>query len=327
MKAADLAFVNRQLALMTTGGHALEVALRKLCQDLPSGRLRSELDQLERDLAQGTPLAEAVKSRDLPPFCRQMLKLGAQSNDLPGVLLRMADHYERLATVWEMMKTVTFYPLLVLLAACAVSFTLARIIDQIRAIMVPDLFATAEAVPAIIPLNWLPVFILPLLFAAIAGFTWIRPLRDRLQWRLPVVRDQALAHFAASLGLLLRQGCALGDAVRYLAEMEGRSVLGRELREWSRRIESGDLVFSALGERSRLIPPLFVWLVEQQARDLPGGLAHAAAHYTARAERRFRFWREAAAPVGLVSLGLMIGLQVYPVFWWLRMWFESILLI
>lgn len=326
MNAADLAFVNRQLASLTGAGRPLEAALRQLSADLPAGRLRDELAALERDLAGGTPFAEAVEARDLPAFYRQMLRLGARSNDLPGVLLLMADYYDRMAALWETVKLVTFYPLLVLSAATVVSFALARIIDRIRLLILPDLsagLAVEQTLPALAPLNWLPVFVLAAALVVIAALTWIHPLRDRIKWHLPITRDTALAQFAASLSLLLRKGCTLGDAVRFLRELEGKSRLGTELESWSRRIESGILVFSALGERSRLIPPLFIWLVEQQARDLPAGLAGASAHYAMRAERQFRFWREAAAPAGLVALGLMIACQVYPVFWWLRQWFES----
>ena len=277
MKPSDLAFVNRQLASMIGGGRSLEAALRQLCDDMPGGRLKSELAALEADLANGTPLAEAIEQRDVPKFYRQMLKLGAQSNDLPGVLLLLANYYSRLTTVWETVKLVTFYPLLVLLAAGCVSVVMARIIDMIQSQLIrPDLFPNGEHATLLVPLNWLPVWVMAITLVAFVAASWIGPLRDRLKWILPVARDTALAQFAASMSLLLRKGCSLGDATRFVRELEGDSVLGRELQAWVERIESGMLVFSALGERSRLVPPMFVWLVEQEAEDLPRGLESVA---------------------------------------------------
>jgi len=324
MKSSDLAFVNRQLASMISSGQPLEAALQQLCSDMPAGRLKSEMSALEDDLATGTAFDEAIDKRDLPRFYRQMMKLGKQSNDMPGVLLLLANYYSRLSTVWDTVKSVTFYPLIVLFAACLVSVALARIIDAIQTqIILPDLFPTGGHEPWISQLNWLPVLVLCSAFVALGAATCVRPLRERLKWIIPVARDTALAQFASSMSMLLKKGCSLGDATRFIRELEGDSVLGRELQIWAQRMESGMLVFSALGERSRIVPPMFVWLIEQEAQDLPKGLDSAANHYTDRAERQFRIWSEAAAPIGLLGLGIMIACQIYPVFWWLQQWFEK----
>ncbi len=324
MKPSDLAFVNCQLASMISGGQPLEAALHQLCDDMPASKLKSEMAALESDLAEGTPFQEAIDKRELPRFYRRMLKLGVQSNDLPSVLLMMSNYYSRLGTVWDTVKMVTFYPTLVLFAACIVSFALARIIDAIQMqIIFPDLFPTGGHESWINHLNWLPVIVLSAALILLLTITWMRPIRDRLKWIIPVARDTALAQFASSMSMLLKKGCSLGEATHFIRDLEGDSVLGRELQTWAQRIESGMLVFSALGERSHIVPPMFVWLIEQEAEDLPKGLDSAANHYTARAERQFRLWSQAAAPIGLFGLGIMIACQVYPVFWWLKQWFHS----
>ena len=61
MKYDELAFFNQQLAAMLRDGMPLEGALRRLCEDMRAGPLRSELQALEAELAKGTPMAEDSK--------------------------------------------------------------------------------------------------------------------------------------------------------------------------------------------------------------------------------------------------------------------------
>src|SRR5262245_2874277 len=117
MNAEQLSFVNQQLAGMLKSGIPLEGALEQLCREMEAGELRTELTALEGDLRRGQPLAEAVKARRLPPFYVRMLQIGARSNDLPGILTLVADHYQESHLVWTRLKGLLVYPLLVALGA------------------------------------------------------------------------------------------------------------------------------------------------------------------------------------------------------------------
>src|SRR5687768_13411229 len=95
MKHDEFAFFNQQLAGMLKSGVPLEGALRQLCTTMKRGKLRSEFEKLETDLAQGVPLDRAIDGLQLPEFYIQMIRMGARSNDLPGVLTLVADYYHR----------------------------------------------------------------------------------------------------------------------------------------------------------------------------------------------------------------------------------------
>jgi len=117
MKNDEFSFFNQQLAAMVRDGIPLERALRRLCADMRHGQLRAELEKLEADLAKGAPLREAAARRKLPDLYRQMLEVGAQSNNLPAVLTLLADHYQRRHVVWTRLKGLMVYPLIVLAAS------------------------------------------------------------------------------------------------------------------------------------------------------------------------------------------------------------------
>ena len=114
VKYDELAFLNQQLAGMLKAGIPLEAALRQLCLSMRRGRLRSELEALQADLTQGTPLESALAGRRLPDFYKEMVRVGAKSNNLPAILTLLADYYQRVHALWTRLKTLLIYPLIVL---------------------------------------------------------------------------------------------------------------------------------------------------------------------------------------------------------------------
>ena len=151
MKYDEFAFLNQQLAAMVRDGIPLESALRRLCADMRQGPLRAELEKLEADLAKGTPLREAVRARQLPELYRQMLEVGAQSNDLPGILTMLADHYQRRHVIWTRLKGLMVYPAIVLFGSFLLSVFLCLISKELaRTIVVPVIFGWRQKPPGLI---------------------------------------------------------------------------------------------------------------------------------------------------------------------------------
>jgi hypothetical protein len=95
MKYDEFSFFNQQLAAMLRDGIPLEGALHRLCAEMRSGSLRDELEQLVADLAKGTPIAEALKARQLPELYKRMVLVGVKSGDLPGALTMLADYLQQ----------------------------------------------------------------------------------------------------------------------------------------------------------------------------------------------------------------------------------------
>src|SRR5882672_330769 len=127
MNLDEFAFFNQQLAGMLKTGIPLESSLRHLCVEMRTGALRHELEALEKDLSNGTPLAEAISKRKFPPLYVAMIRLGVAGNSLPAVLILLADYYHRANSVWLRLKTLLVYPAIVLLASLLLSIAMAVI--------------------------------------------------------------------------------------------------------------------------------------------------------------------------------------------------------
>src|SRR6266849_6774482 len=83
---------NQNLAEMTAVGLPLPRAIREIASGLRTGRFKRSLDRIEAGLREGKTLDEAVagESSVFPPYYRWMLRAGATSGNLSGMLSAVA---------------------------------------------------------------------------------------------------------------------------------------------------------------------------------------------------------------------------------------------
>lgn len=313
MNAEQLSFVNQQLAGMLRHGIPLEGALERLCREMASGELRTELTELEGDLRRGRPLAEAAAARRLPEFYVRMLQVGSRSDDLPGILALVADHYQQSHLVWTRLKGLLVYPLLVALGALGLAVFVAVVFgrllsgDDALGVMLGEYSERGGAdLRYLVWGMWVPVGLLGLLIGIGVAAGSMRVWRRRLGWRLPGFREGSVARLGSTLGLLLRSGGSLGEALDVARHLEEGSPAEAELAGWKRRLGEGRGKFADVAAGSRVIPPLFVWIVEQAGEDLAAGFRRASEIYAARAQYRVDLLLYAALPVSVLVLGVMI---------------------
>jgi type II secretory pathway component PulF len=312
MKNDEFAFFNQQLAAMLRDGIPLEGALQKLCAEMQHDSLRNELQLLAADLARGIPLRDAVTRRQLPELYQCLLTVGAQSNDLPGVLTLLADHYQRRYTIWTKLKGLLVYPVIVLLASLLLSVLLAYILDRL---VWPSMSLITQQMPPAVHLGlWLPPILLGTLLGLAIVALSIPAARQFLRWRVPSFRESNLAQVASALALLIRNGVPLDHALALLERMESGSRAGEEISAWRRRLAAGHAKFSEVAEPGRAFPPLFIWLVSHGREDLAAGFQRAADIYQSRATHRADMLLYSALPCSVLALGLLIIMQVQPIF-------------
>jgi type II secretory pathway component PulF len=322
MKYDELAYVNQQLATMLREGIPLEGSLRQLCATMRHGRLRSELQLLEGDLAGGAPLDQAVARRQLPEFYRLMLQAGARGHDLPGLLTLLADYYQNANLVWTRLKGLMVYPAIVLTLSAGFSVWVAILFGKISSMLVVDgrLLRSMSVIsitpaPALSPLSpflWAPAVLLCAISLPALAVAVLPGLRREMQWRLPAFREASLSRLASTLAILLKAGCSLSEALGLLERMESGTRAAAELGRWKTRCAEGRGKFTDMAAGGRIFPPMFVWLVAGAGENLAAGFERAAQVYHARAAYRSNVLLYAALPASLLFLGLVIMAQVYP---------------
>ena len=313
MKLDEFAFFNQQLAAMLRDGIPLEGALRRLCQEMRAGSLRTELQSLEADLARGTPMADALKPRQLPELYKRMILVGVKSGDLPGALTMLADYLQRQHLIWTRLKGLMVYPLIVLTGAFLLSCFIAAILSSF---IWPNLIFLAgnPSTPVIAAGVWMaPVLLAIALVIAVITIA-LSPARRALRWRLPAFKESSLAQVASAIWLMLKNGVPLDDALALTEQMEEGTCAAVELAQWRQRLASGRGKFSEMAVPGSAFPPLFVWMIANSGEDLADGFRRASEIYQARALYRIELLLYSALPCSVLALGIMIFSQIQPVF-------------
>ncbi len=314
MKYDEFAFLNQQLALMLRDGIPLEGALHQLCADLKQSPLKSELQKLESDLAGGTPLRDAMRARQLPELYRQMLEVGAQSNNLPAVLTMLADHYQRRHTIWTRLKGLLVYPVIVLIGAFLLSCFLSLLLHAAIRANLSGLFGYWMNTPRIFIGLWISPFLLAVVVVATALALATPSLRRALRWRLPAFKEASLSQLASSMALMLKHGVSLDPALALTERMEHGTPAGMDLAQWRHRLAAGQGKFVDMARASRTFPALFIWMVAHAGEDLASGFQRAAEIYQARARYRTEILLYSVMPCSVLGLGILIITQIQPVF-------------
>lgn len=318
MNLAEFSFVNQQLAGMLKSGLPLEGALRQLAGTIQRGALRHELAALEADLGRGTPLREALAARRLPEFYVQMLQIGAQSNDLPGVLTMLGDYYHRLHLAWTRLKGLLVYPLIVLLTSFSVSVLVAVVYQRIATDTMEsyrDLMPGQPGPPVsvLVLALWLPTALLGLLCVLVAVALLVPPLRRRLRWKFPGFKEAGLSQMASAFALMLENGCPFNQALELVCKLEGESPMKADLAQWQARHAAGHRRFNELAEGGRTVPALFVWLVAGSGENWAAGFRQAAQLYFERTVHRVEMMLYSVLPVSVLLLGCLILAQALPI--------------
>jgi len=314
MKDDDFAFFNLQLAAMLRDGIPLEGALHRLCQEMRRGCLRDELQALEADLARGTPIAEALAARQLPELYKRMIMVGVKSGDLPGALTMLADYFQRQNSVWTRLKSMMTYPLIVMFVAFLISLVLAAAWNCVIGPTFKDIYSgmgmrlPAATLFALGTLRTIWIFPVTLgtLFLAMLGVIFMPALRGKILWRLPAFKEATVSRIGSALTLLLKNGVNLPDAIGLVEQLETSTAATADLRQWRKNIAAGTAKFSEVAAGSRLIPPLFVWVVSSAGEDLAAGFSRAAEIYHSRAIYRTEVALYSVLPVTSLFLGVVV---------------------
>lgn len=313
----ELAFVNRQLAGMLRNGIPLERGLQQVCATMKRGGLEKELRLLETDLSLGKPLNKALDARKLPEFYALMVKIGARSGDMAGMLTLLADYYEGANHSWTRLKGLMVYPIIVLLTSMGFAFWMAFVFDSMFSnfvfggILSRGMSAAAMSVYGLT--LWLPPIFLAVVCVIIAWAMMTPGIRRELNWRLPGFKEASLARVASAMAMLLGAGCPLAEAIRLLEELEKKSPAASDLALWQTRCAEGHARFPEIALGGTVFPPLFLWLVAGSGEDLALGFKRAGQAYLERANYRTEMLLYAFLPTSILVLGLVILTQIHPV--------------
>ena len=319
MNTEELAFVNRQLAGMLKSGIPLEAGLKKMTKSMSSGRLKDQLGQLGSRLEKGQAVEQAVDGLDLPDTYKRLLVLGQESQSMPKVLCCVADYYERIGTLVTRLRGLAIYPMLILVCGLLVAGLMAFLLSMLKddVALLTEEFADGLAFSKFFRSSWVSFF--PMGVFAVGFLLYLIVLRSQkmrryFSWKIPMLRDTALAQYAGLSEALLTSGARLPEVIGMVRKLEAGSAMETDLAQIEQNLAEGHAGYDSASRGCRTIPDFFNWIVAQAGEDVTAGFGHARTIYTSRAESKMQAFLYCFLPINILLIGLLLLVFFLPTF-------------
>jgi type IV pilus assembly protein PilC len=326
VKAKDLTVFSRQFATMINAGLSLTKCLGILGNQTESAGLRDTIAQVGRDVEAGQSLSDSMGKHPkiFPNIFTNMVRAGETGGVLDEVLLRVADHFEREASLKAKIKSAMTYPIAML--------SLVLIILVLMMVFVIPVFqgmfdSMGGKLPAATQfLVDLSTFIRGIggivaaaaIVGGVYGFKkWKQTSSGRLMWdsvtlRAPVfgplVRKIALAKFTRTFGTLVSAGVPILSALDIVGDTAGNEVIAQAVKRIRSAIKEGETIAKPLSE-SPVFPSMLVQMIAvgEETGALDAMLNKIADFYDDEVSTAVDGLTSMIEPLMMAVMGLLVG--------------------
>jgi type IV pilus assembly protein PilC len=315
--------MTRQLSTLIKTGVPLMQALDLLTRTQAPGPTQLLLGQLQQAIAQGSSLADALRSSgQFSSLYISMVQAGESAGILDDCLERLADTLERNALLAGKVRSALAYPAVVMVIAMLV---LGLIMVAVVPVFEEVFLGSGQPLPLptqmILAISrwlqaWSPaLLLLPLAAYALHGSGKTAALMqslEKLQLRLPGVRSlvstAVMARWSQTLAALLAAGVPLAEALPPAGQACDHSVYQQLSAKWSQQVAQGTRLSEALAQHGH-VPALMVQMVHtgEETGAMALLLSRIGQLMDAQLQEHIRTLSTLMEPLIIVVLGLVIG--------------------
>lgn len=324
VRPQDLAIMTRQFATLLAANLTVVDSFTALIEQTENPTLKKTLIQVRESVNEGSSLAEALgqNRRVFSNLFINMIRAGEASGALPPVMLRLADFTERQLDTRKRITSKMYYPLFMIIIGIIVLFALLTYV-------VPTVTAIFANMNQTLP--WLTVLLISVsdffrdfwwvLLLGIAAVTlalqrYRRTERgtavfDRWKIRAPVVGKlvlkMAMSRFTRTLGILVRSGIPLLDALEISGAVINNTVLNAAISTAKDDIREGADIAGPL-KASGYFPPLVSHMISigEKSGQLEDMLLHVADVYDNEVETTIDGLTSLLEPIIIVAMAAVV---------------------
>jgi general secretion pathway protein F len=326
LSAPDIAIASRQIATLLEAGLPLERALQ-ITTELLGGPAALAFGQVLDHVRGGKSFADALAAQGgFGRFYISLVRAGEASGALDQVLVRLAEHQERVVVLRDEVQSALIYPMIVVLlavASIAVMFTV--VVPQFQPIfenagdrlpipaqIVIAISNAAESHGAAAGLG-----LAATLVAARFAFADRRVRRkvDAFVLRLPIagaiVVKAEMARFARALGILLKNGVTTVPAMTIAREAVSNAAISQIIATIAASLRVGRGLWEPM-RSAALFPPIALHLVRvgEETGRLDDMLIKIADLLDADIQRSVKRFVAVLVPALTILLGLVVAATV-----------------
>lgn len=327
ISSSDKIFLTRYLALMLKVGTDLLSAINILIQDFQKPAVRSFLQEVRSNLAQGQQfyVAFAAHPKYFSPVFVNLVRAAEQSGTLQSTFEQLTSQMQRDDEVRRQVRTAMIYPaILAVVAVIIISFLSLFALPRISKVfadtaITPPLFSRLVfGVGDFIGANvWLllGVFIVAILtfYFGVVRTVAGKRLLSRTLSKTPVIRnlyrDLAVQRFASTLSSLLRAGLPIIDALHITADVVGVESFAVALRRIADQGLARGLSIADSFRREPVFPGVITNLIaiSEKAGHLEEVLGTVADFYAANIQSSIKQLVTFLEPILLLVMGMMVA--------------------
>jgi len=328
IKLKQIAVFCRQFATMVNSGLPILRALSILTDQTESKELAKVLFAVRAGVENGSSLSAAMAEhpKAFNALFISMVKAGETGGVLDDVLLSLADQIEREVELRRQIKSAMTYPIVVVaLVTLILAAMLLFVVPQFETIYsslggtlpLPTrmLLSASRAVRT----YWYVV----LLGAVVASFLFRRYKKteagrarvDAVKIRIPIFgplfHKVALARFASTLGMLLRSGVPILQALDNVNETVNNRVIGDAVDDVKTSVREGESIAKPLG-RHKAFPPMVVQMmaVGEETGAVDTMLDKVAEFYNSEVTATVEAMTSLIEPLLIAVIGAAVGAAV-----------------
>ncbi len=328
VKSKDLTIFSRQFATMINAGLSITKSLNILGEQTENSKLADIIIQIKQDVEGGRALSEALSKHKkvFPPIFISMVRAGETGGILDDVLLRVAEHFEKQASLKSRIKSAMAYPVAMFGFSCLIVFVMITFIVPIFVKMFSQLGGTLPLPTRMLVFmsNMLGkyFFIWLLLFAgAIFGFRKYgstkngRYVIDSIKLKLPIFgkisKKIAIAQFTRTFGTLVSSGVSILQTLEIVGEAAGNAVVTRAVEKARSSIKQGETIAKPLSQNP-IFPPMVVHMISvgEETGSLDSMLNKIADFYDEEVGSMVESLTSIIEPVMIMVMGTMLGFIV-----------------
>ena len=319
------ALLARHLAIMIKSGLSLTEALR-ITVDSSRGTLRVILEDILRSVTSGRSFGDALEDhrKHFSGLFVSAVRAGEVSGTLEANLEHLALQLEKDREIAGKVKGAMLYPMIVLIA----TFVLGLVISFV---VLPQIIPLFKGLGQELPITtrWLIAFAnlveqhgTALLIGIVVGvvfFVWflrrpfVRPVTHALFLRVPIIKHITiatnLARFSRTLGLLLKSGLRIDEAMEIMKQSLSNVYYKRAMHEVGTRVTKGSTLYEILEQHPMLFPIVLIHMVRvgEESGKLEDTLLYLGDYYEMEVDNATKALSTIIEPLLLIFIGLAVG--------------------
>jgi type IV pilus assembly protein PilC len=320
-------FFARNLEVMTRSGMQVLDSLEIIKKQTNSKPFNAMIDQLIIDIKNGHFLSSGLEryQKVFGDFFINLIRVGESSGTLSENLKYLADELKKKDELSKKIKGAMAYPTILMVATLGITgilafFVFPKILPVLKSLNVPLPAMTIAFIDISQFIFNYGLYLVGIIVSLLVAFFFLLRIRQfKFYWhkviiKIPFIKTMSqninMVNFARTLGLLLKSGVKIIEALQISADTLSNLVYRDEISKMSEGVKRGDSLSKYLTTDSHLFPPIFseMIVVGENTGKLDESLLFLANFYESELDESTRNMSNVLEPSMLLLMGLVVSL-------------------